>query len=216
MALAYQILGFNPHHGLLEKMTDTPWPGIERAAEAKWPSVCDRGATTRTPFRREDWDAVWGSKCKCGGSPTMKENILMCAYLVRLNVHWFSPREGRDPHRDLVHERKAALPSTPQLPAQTLTHFRRRSNRSSVPIRHRIKQSLSHRQSRDCATRLRQLVGEFQTRPTGQNHVRANGYDLRHHMLADHGYTLCTCDVEGAQGILWREGHDANSGCCER
>ena len=64
MARAYQILGFNAHHGLLEDVTETPWTGIEHAAEATWPYVQESGAPLRPPFQRSDWDAVWGSKCK--------------------------------------------------------------------------------------------------------------------------------------------------------
>jgi hypothetical protein len=60
MARAYQILGFKTHHGLLEKVTDTPWAQIEQAAEATWPSA--PGARPREPFTRPDWDALWGSK----------------------------------------------------------------------------------------------------------------------------------------------------------
>ncbi|KAK0625391.1 hypothetical protein B0T17DRAFT_599920 [Bombardia bombarda] len=39
MALTYNVLGFKTHHGLLEDVMDSPWTGIERAAEATWPSV---------------------------------------------------------------------------------------------------------------------------------------------------------------------------------
>jgi hypothetical protein len=39
MALAYQILGFKPHHGLLEKVTGKPWTQLEQTAEATWPNV---------------------------------------------------------------------------------------------------------------------------------------------------------------------------------
>ncbi|KAJ5662714.1 hypothetical protein N7462_011640 [Penicillium macrosclerotiorum] len=60
MALAYQILGFKTHHGLLEKATDTPWVQIEKAAEATWPSA--PGACPRPPFTRTDWDELWGNK----------------------------------------------------------------------------------------------------------------------------------------------------------
>ncbi|MCJ1356770.1 MAG: hypothetical protein MMC33_006766 [Icmadophila ericetorum] len=62
MARAYQILGFKTHHGLLEDVTETPWTGIEQAAEATWPSVCEPGAPLRPPFQRSDWDAIWGFK----------------------------------------------------------------------------------------------------------------------------------------------------------
>ncbi|KAI0897247.1 hypothetical protein F4806DRAFT_393107 [Annulohypoxylon nitens] len=59
MAQAYIILGFKTHHGLLEGVHDTPWALIEQAAEATWPNVPD--ARPRPPFKREDWDAIWGS-----------------------------------------------------------------------------------------------------------------------------------------------------------
>ncbi|RYP76394.1 hypothetical protein DL771_001833 [Monosporascus sp. 5C6A] len=59
MAQAYAILGYKTHHGLLEGVNDTPWPLIEKAAEATWPSVPD--ARPRPPFQRADWDALWGS-----------------------------------------------------------------------------------------------------------------------------------------------------------
>ncbi|KAF3903454.1 hypothetical protein ABW20_dc0104491 [Dactylellina cionopaga] len=59
MATAYQILGFTPHHGLMEDMFDTPWALLEQAAEAKWPNV--PGARPRPPFKREDWESIWGN-----------------------------------------------------------------------------------------------------------------------------------------------------------
>lgn len=58
MARAYQILGFATHHGLLEKVTDTPWVQLEQAAEATWPKA--PGARPREPYARADWDAIWG------------------------------------------------------------------------------------------------------------------------------------------------------------
>lgn len=60
MALAYQILGFKTHHGLLEKVTETPWASLEKAAEATWPSAPN--ARPRARFTREDWDELWGKK----------------------------------------------------------------------------------------------------------------------------------------------------------
>jgi hypothetical protein len=60
MARAYQILGFTTHHGLLEKVTDTPWVQLEQAAEATWPSTPN--ARPREPFTRADWDELWGAK----------------------------------------------------------------------------------------------------------------------------------------------------------
>ncbi|KAF7375515.1 Efflux pump antibiotic resistance protein [Mycena sanguinolenta] len=63
MALAYQILGFTTHHGLLEDILQTPWNSIEQAAEATWPSInTPPGRTPRPPFARADWDALWGAK----------------------------------------------------------------------------------------------------------------------------------------------------------
>ena len=64
MARAYQILGYKTHHGLLEDVMATPWAGIERAAEATWPAVRERGAPPRGAFSREEWDGVWGDRCK--------------------------------------------------------------------------------------------------------------------------------------------------------
>ncbi|KAF7375556.1 Efflux pump antibiotic resistance protein [Mycena sanguinolenta] len=63
MALAYQILGFTTHHGLVEDILQLPWNAIEQAAEATWPSInTPPGRTPRPPFARADWDALWGSK----------------------------------------------------------------------------------------------------------------------------------------------------------
>ncbi|KAI1375875.1 hypothetical protein F4677DRAFT_103565 [Hypoxylon crocopeplum] len=59
MAMAYNILGYKTHHGLLEDVMVSPWALIEQAAEATWPSV--PGATSRPPFTREDWQTIWGS-----------------------------------------------------------------------------------------------------------------------------------------------------------
>ncbi|KAJ5140661.1 hypothetical protein N7448_004069 [Penicillium atrosanguineum] len=58
MALAYQILGFKTHHGLLEKVTETPWIQLEQAAEATWPNA--PGTRPRKPYTRGDWSALWG------------------------------------------------------------------------------------------------------------------------------------------------------------
>ncbi|KAJ5369282.1 uncharacterized protein N7496_009042 [Penicillium cataractarum] len=60
MARAYQILGLKTHHGLLEKVTDTPWVQLEQAAESTWPST--PGARPRASFTRADWDKLWGEK----------------------------------------------------------------------------------------------------------------------------------------------------------
>lgn len=62
MALAYQILGFKTHHGLLEAVTDTPWTSLEQAAEATWPSTSNPGSRPRPPFTRNEWDELWGTK----------------------------------------------------------------------------------------------------------------------------------------------------------
>lgn len=62
MALAYQILGYRTHHGLLEDVTDSPWTQLEQAAEATWPSVPGGPRPPRPPFRRADWDALWGDR----------------------------------------------------------------------------------------------------------------------------------------------------------
>ncbi|KAI0446526.1 hypothetical protein F4803DRAFT_503918 [Xylaria telfairii] len=60
MAQAYTILGFNVNHALLLNSMETKWNGIEFAAEAKWPDVPN--ATPRPPFKRSDWDELWGSE----------------------------------------------------------------------------------------------------------------------------------------------------------
>ncbi len=57
MALAYQALGYRTSHGLFDSIFSYPWGLIEQAADATWPS----GAHSRAPYRREDWDALWGS-----------------------------------------------------------------------------------------------------------------------------------------------------------
>jgi hypothetical protein len=59
MARAYQMLGLKTHHGLFEKVTDSPWVPLEQAAEATWPSA--PGARPRAPFTRADWDELWGN-----------------------------------------------------------------------------------------------------------------------------------------------------------
>jgi hypothetical protein len=58
MAIAYGILGYKTHHGLLENVLDSPYPFLEEAAEATWPTV--PGARKRAPFDRKDWDRIWG------------------------------------------------------------------------------------------------------------------------------------------------------------
>ncbi|KAI1756884.1 hypothetical protein F4782DRAFT_484463 [Xylaria castorea] len=60
MAEAYTILGFKVNHALLVNTMDTKWNMMELAAEATWPTV--PGATPRPPFKREDWDELWGSE----------------------------------------------------------------------------------------------------------------------------------------------------------
>lgn len=59
MALAYVQLGYKVHHGLLEDVMDSPWAQLEKAAEATWPHA--PSARPRPPFKRKDWDALWGS-----------------------------------------------------------------------------------------------------------------------------------------------------------
>lgn len=61
MAEAYVILGFKTHHGLLESVSQSPWPQLEAAAEATWPTVPGGPSPPRPPFGRADWDAIWGS-----------------------------------------------------------------------------------------------------------------------------------------------------------
>jgi hypothetical protein len=58
IAEAYQILGIKTFHALDEPMS-VPWTLIEQAAEATWPSVPD--ARPRPPFKRSDWDELWGN-----------------------------------------------------------------------------------------------------------------------------------------------------------
>ncbi|KAI0467129.1 hypothetical protein F4859DRAFT_495217 [Xylaria cf. heliscus] len=60
MAQAYTILGFNVNHALLLSTMETKWNTMELAAEAKWPTI--PGATPRPPFKRADWDELWGSE----------------------------------------------------------------------------------------------------------------------------------------------------------
>ncbi|KAI0546497.1 hypothetical protein F4679DRAFT_557618 [Xylaria curta] len=60
MAEAYTILGFKVNHALLLSTMETKWNMMEMASEATWPSVPD--ATPRPPFKREDWDELWGSE----------------------------------------------------------------------------------------------------------------------------------------------------------
>lgn len=62
MALAYKILGYNTHHGLLESVTETPWPLLVAAADATWPHNPTAPSPPLTPFTRSDWDALWGNK----------------------------------------------------------------------------------------------------------------------------------------------------------
>ncbi|KAJ3579751.1 hypothetical protein NPX13_g816 [Xylaria arbuscula] len=59
LASAYRTLGYEVHHGV-DDLRGNPWPLIEQAAEATWPSI--PGATQRQPFTRDDWDTLWGSK----------------------------------------------------------------------------------------------------------------------------------------------------------
>ncbi|KAJ2995132.1 hypothetical protein NUW58_g1362 [Xylaria curta] len=57
MAKAYRVLGFTTFHALDEPFR-AKWVQIEKAAEATWPSVPN--ARSRSPFKREDWDELWG------------------------------------------------------------------------------------------------------------------------------------------------------------
>ncbi|RYP12039.1 hypothetical protein DL765_007499 [Monosporascus sp. GIB2] len=58
-AEAYRILGYKTHHGL-DDVFGMPWPLLEKAAEATWPTA--PGARPRPPFTRADWDELWGSQ----------------------------------------------------------------------------------------------------------------------------------------------------------
>ncbi|KAI0203529.1 hypothetical protein F4808DRAFT_416958 [Astrocystis sublimbata] len=60
MAQAYTILGFKVNHALLLSTMEVDWNGMERAAEATFPTA--PGATPRPPFKRADWDELWGDK----------------------------------------------------------------------------------------------------------------------------------------------------------
>ncbi|KAI0184091.1 hypothetical protein EV127DRAFT_505611 [Xylaria flabelliformis] len=60
MAEAYTILGFKVNHVLLLNAMETKWNMIEQAAEATWPTA--PGAAPRPPFKKEDWDELWGSE----------------------------------------------------------------------------------------------------------------------------------------------------------
>ncbi|KAH7035915.1 uncharacterized protein B0I36DRAFT_97866 [Microdochium trichocladiopsis] len=73
MATAYQMLGYKVHHGLLEKMFDSPWAELERAAEATYPSILQDPPSSssssssrprprpRPRHTRKDWDELWGN-----------------------------------------------------------------------------------------------------------------------------------------------------------
>ncbi|KAF2970026.1 hypothetical protein GQX73_g3576 [Xylaria multiplex] len=55
---------------------ETKWNMIENAAESTWPTI--PGATPRPPFKREDWDELWGSEFEIVtdiGSPFVPELI---------------------------------------------------------------------------------------------------------------------------------------------
>ncbi|KAI0456252.1 hypothetical protein F5B21DRAFT_156221 [Xylaria acuta] len=76
MAQAYMILGFKVNHALLLNTMETKWNEMELAAEATWPTV--PGATPRPPFKRRDWDELWGSEWDVVGdiaSPFVPELI---------------------------------------------------------------------------------------------------------------------------------------------
>lgn len=59
MAEAYQILGIKTFHALDDRF-GTNWKLIEEAAEATWPFVPE--ARPRPPFKRADWDELWGNQ----------------------------------------------------------------------------------------------------------------------------------------------------------
>ncbi|KAI0160582.1 hypothetical protein GGR57DRAFT_490272 [Xylariaceae sp. FL1272] len=60
MATANRTLGYRVHHGTDDGLYGNPYSGLEEAAEATWPDV--PGARPRQPFKREDWDRVFGSE----------------------------------------------------------------------------------------------------------------------------------------------------------
>ncbi|KXJ89101.1 hypothetical protein Micbo1qcDRAFT_165872 [Microdochium bolleyi] len=64
MATAFQMLGYRVHHGLIDKMLDSPWTLLERAAEATYPSLHISSTLSPSPppkHTRADWDALWGN-----------------------------------------------------------------------------------------------------------------------------------------------------------
>ncbi|KAF2258537.1 hypothetical protein CC78DRAFT_445516, partial [Lojkania enalia] len=74
MAVAYRTLGYRTHHGLDDVFTN-PWPLIERAAEATWPSV---NSSRTPPFTKADWDQIWGTEydvCTDLASPFVEQLI---------------------------------------------------------------------------------------------------------------------------------------------
>ena len=56
MAQAYTILGYKVNHALLGHSLETNWNGIEKAAEATFPTMAMRR------FDRRDWDELWGNE----------------------------------------------------------------------------------------------------------------------------------------------------------
>ena len=65
MAEAYRILGYRTHHSL-DDFLASPWAELEKAAEAKFPSLAKLpdytygdGSAPRPPLHREDWDHAW-------------------------------------------------------------------------------------------------------------------------------------------------------------
>ncbi|KAK5630105.1 hypothetical protein RRF57_005820 [Xylaria bambusicola] len=56
MAQAYTILGYKVNHALIGNSLETNWNGIEKAAEATFPT----GPMRR--FDKKDWDDLWGSQ----------------------------------------------------------------------------------------------------------------------------------------------------------
>lgn len=60
MAEAYRILGLRSHHGLDLLNLQEQWVQLERAAEAKWPTVPGARRPQQPAFTRADWDKLFG------------------------------------------------------------------------------------------------------------------------------------------------------------
>ncbi|KAM0197304.1 hypothetical protein ACHAPA_004063 [Fusarium lateritium] len=69
MAEAYRILEYKTHHALAN-VWEVPWIQVEQAAEATWPHLAqlpeytyrakDGSVAPRPPFKRADWQKIWG------------------------------------------------------------------------------------------------------------------------------------------------------------